>query len=119
VKLALALSLMLLLATVARAQAVEHAPTVEQCRTDNAVWRDAGVAKLKAGGRPWPDVVMPTLMDMMHEMRGCGHVDRPNHDDYSDTSNLMLAEAELRLQNFVIRHDLMYMFTKEDKAGER
>jgi hypothetical protein len=107
------------LSSLVHAQAVEHAPTAEQCRADNAVWRDAGVAKIKAGGRPWPDVVMPTLMDMMHEMDECAHVDRPNRDDYADTANLLLAEAELRLQNFLIRHDLLYMFTKEDKAGER
>ena len=64
------------LASARPRQAVEHAPTVEQCRADRAYW----MAKLEqADGKGTNDVGFETLRGWDSEMSKCRVVDPENY----------------------------------------
>ena len=97
-------------------QAVEHAPTMEQCRADRAYW----MSKLEqADGKGTDDVTYNTLMGWQSEMDKCMVVDPSDYWKYYNTSSETNAEQKNRLVNFLTRHDLYIQFAKEDSAGER
>jgi hypothetical protein len=101
-------------------QAVEHAPTVEQCQADlKAWWGKAG----KDHGLD--DIPYDILGSMSSEMTSCIFVEKANRshpesgpDYYELTVELEKQQAE-RLTRFLIRHELWQKFSEEDAAGKR
>lgn len=97
-------------------QAVEHAPTVEQCQADRAYW----MSKLEqSGGKGADDVTYDTLMGWQSEMDKCMVVDASNYWKYYNASSETNSEQKNRLVNFLMRHNLYTQFAKEDLGGAR
>ena len=101
-------------------QAVEHAPTVAQCRADlKAWWEKAGTIQ------GLDDITYDVLGSMSSEMTNCVFVDRANvshaasaPDYYELTVELDKQQAE-RVRRFLTRHELWQKFSEEDAAGKR
>jgi hypothetical protein len=108
------LSLLLLMSVAMVAQ--EHAPTVEQCRADAAVWFDA-------------DFAIPPMKELesrAKEMNDCLKVDPLNESHelgikYLQFGQKVFVEKYNRLTNFIERHDPAWSgkFYAEDAAGKR
>jgi hypothetical protein len=97
-------------------QAVEHAPTVEQCRADRAYW----MSKIEQpDGRGTADVSYDTLTEWHKEMRKCEVVDPENSDKYYNAMGESYAEQLSRMIDFLNRHNLWQQFDAEDAAGKR
>jgi hypothetical protein len=111
-------TLALLLLVSATAVGQEHAPTVEQCHADGAVWsaKDA-------------DITTPSNKELwarVHEMSQCKAVDpvEQAHDyffKYLSVSNDVEREYCRRVIDFLNRHDPRWkqQFDAEDVAGKR
>lgn len=94
----------------------EHAPTVEQCRADAAVWAKA-------------DFKIPTMKELWarcHEMTQCTDVDPPEkaHElyvRYVEVCNGASREYTDRVIRFLDRHNPSWkqQFDDEDAAGKR
>jgi hypothetical protein len=107
-------ALVLLISAVTVAQ--EHAPTVEQCRADAAVWADA-------------DFTIPTMKELLSrskEMSDCLKVDplKESHEagmKYIEFSQRFSVEYQNRTVHFLDRHDPAWYqkFLAEDAAGQR
>jgi hypothetical protein len=110
--LLLVFGLMLSLPTVG--QDIEHAPTVEQCRADQRLWK----ARLKGGGGPLPSV---QILSQWHgEMIACWNVDpTTDQNDYAGTTVYISVEESNRYLAFIKRHNLYKQFEQEDKEGKR
>jgi hypothetical protein len=101
-------------------QAVEHAPTVEQCRADLKTWWE------KAGKiQGLDDITYDVLGSMSSEMTNCIFVDKANRsqaasapDYYEVTVELDKQQAQ-RVSRFLTRHELWQKFSEEDAAGKR
>jgi|ERR1700691_2360040 hypothetical protein len=97
-------------------QAVEHAPTVEQCQADRAYWK----SKL---GQPdekgTDDVPFSMLVGWDAEMEKCRAVDPPNRWLYFNVGEEALAEMAIRQRAFLVRHNMWQQFLDEDAAGKR
>lgn len=103
----------LLLASLAGAQEIKHAPTIEQCRADQRVWL-AEFERENARGR-----TLRTLLLWGNEMSDCRHVDPQKVDSYGVVQGYVtLAEAD-RYSRFLERYGLMQQFVVEDEAGKR
>ena len=97
-------------------QAVEHAPTVEQCQADRAYW----MSKLtQADEKGTDDVPFVTLLGWDAEMEKCRAVDPPNRWQYFNVGEEALAAMTMRLRDFMVRHDVWQQFLDEDAAGKR
>jgi hypothetical protein len=101
-------------------QAVEHAPTVEQCRADlRAWWEKAG----KVQGLD--DITYDVLGSMSSEMTNCIFVDKANRShadsapDYYELAVELDKQQAERVTRFLIRHELWQKFSEEDPAGKR
>lgn len=106
--LLLVFSMLFFLATGATAQ-VQHAPTVEQCRADYAVWN---IEHLDATS-------YHVLDERMHEMGNCDVVDPAHTDDYDLLGLRQSTELHNRLVDFLTRHRLTGQFLEEDAKGLR
>jgi hypothetical protein len=102
------LVLSMFLTTGATAQ-VQHAPTVEQCRADYAVWN---MEHLDATS-------YHVLDERMHEMGNCNVVDPAHTDDYDLLGLRQSTELHNRLVDFLTRHNLSSQFVVEDAKGLR
>jgi len=108
----LLLMLSLLTALPSRAQEVKHAPTVAQCRADQASW----FHELKTE---------PTKTDFQimrlwgAEMEDCFRVDPDNQRSYSTTKGMIAIEQMARLVSYMGRHGIYDNFLTEDTAGKR
>jgi hypothetical protein len=97
-------------------QAVEHAPTVEQCRADRAYW----FSKLEQpDNHGADDETFDTLTDWYEEMFKCQAVDPPNLVKYDNTGAEAQVTQMARLMNFLKSHNLWNQFKAEDAAGKR
>lgn len=97
-------------------QAVEHAPTSEQCRADRAYW----MSKLEQpNGKGTDDIVFETLGVWQGEMDKCEVVDPENHWEYYNAQSEAIAESASRATNFIFRHKMWDQFIAEDTAGKR
>jgi hypothetical protein len=107
-----------LLISAATVFAQEHAPTVEQCRADAAVWsaKDA-------------DIKTPTMRELwlrVHEMNQCLAVD-PIESAHEHTLEYLTVcrnvgdEYSTRVVSFLNRHDAKWkrQFDAEDADGKR
>jgi hypothetical protein len=95
-------------------QEVKHAPTAAQCQADARLW----LSKLE-DMRPssLADVSYFNLSDWQSEMSDCKPVDPENVALYQNVSFEAVATRMVRLRDFLIRHNLLDQFTKEDAAG--
>jgi hypothetical protein len=97
-------------------QAVEHAPTAEQCRADRAYW----MSKMEQpDGKGTNDVVFNTLGGWQREMSKCQVVDPENYSQYRNAGSEAMAESASRTLAFIMRHNLVNQFLDEDAAGKR
>ena len=104
------------LASARPRQAVEHAPTVEQCRADRAYW----MSKIEQpDGKGTNDVVFETLRGWQSEMSKCEVVDPENYGKYYNAGSEAIAESASRTLAFISRHNLVNQFLDEDAAGKR
>ena len=115
--LLLAVAVAILVASLASGhptQNVEHAPTVEQCRADQAYW----FSKLERT-HGTDDITYDNLRSWHTEMNKCAVIDPPKEWKYYNTMSESDAEVATRLMRFVNRHNLWQQFLDEDAAGKR
>ena len=94
---------------------VEHAPTVEQCQADQRLW----VSEIEAENSSRPLPAFDIVTQWGQEMLKCEKVDPDNEWRYYNTAGEICGEKEVRLINFLHRHDLWNQFKAEDAAGKR
>ena len=117
-KILLTAIFVLILAGVAGAQQVEHAPTVEQCRADNAVWWD----KVTADAPDYATTVKESTAIIRlwsKELGLCAVVDPTKANNYFETNEKIALIIGSRRRHFIERHGLEDKFRSEDAAGLR
>jgi hypothetical protein len=112
--------LLFVLLFVLSTHAQEHAPTVDVCRADAAVWaRDLPLFK---------NLSAHELMSRAGEMSDCQTVDGVKEQDvpsliryigYQHLEAFYRSQGEYRAVNFIIRHGLWKQFEKEDTTDNR
>jgi hypothetical protein len=115
-----------LIVLVSAAFAQEHAPTPEQCRADYRLWT--------ANGFSFENVSWKELMQRSGVMTKCATTDpdmmrvfdegyvRLGKDaplSYRDVGTLFHSAAGDKAMDFLIRHNLMDQFVREDAAGKK
>jgi len=93
----------------------DHAPTVEQCRSDQRLWQ----SQLDNASQEISKLPFLTLTDRGHEMADCIVVDGDSWQSYSHTSVALHIQQSRRLMHFLERHNLLKQFLAEDAAGKR
>jgi hypothetical protein len=93
---------------------VKHAPTVEQCRADAALW-------FAPNGDVRQIIMEPAgiLNVKQKEMEDCIPVDPKNFEKYNVGLKAIEDVFYMRYKNFLDRHNLYQKFLDEDAAGER
>jgi hypothetical protein len=111
--------------------AQEHAPTVDVCRADRAVWDNTEeetdyvkqeTKHVNDGTRnknPIANLSFREINLRLREMAMCASVDETNLDKYHDISQFYSSVVEDRYRSFIVRHHLMEQFRTEDAAGAR
>jgi hypothetical protein len=95
-------------------QEVQHALTVEQCRADQDVWLS------KLTNRPdVANVSFKELRGWFNEMNDCESVDPDRQIQYYNTKSETHTEQLMRLEHFILRHNLWDQFITEDEQGNR
>lgn len=110
------------------AQNVEHAPTVDVCRADSALWN----AEALSPKYHVENLSVQELLSRQTEMHKCGLVDRLDPTPQPDTINRISqtekyaflfgfygTEIAVRALDFIARHGLEQKFYAEDAAGAR
>jgi len=102
-----------------RGQEVHHAPTMDMCHADRALWD----AKMSAPAKDWAtsanDVTARELYAWRLELVECGDVDPDGITRYDETVKLIASILEARQAAFIRRHDLTQKLLAEDAAGAR
>jgi hypothetical protein len=110
-------TLLLVLASTTSPQ-INHAPTVEQCRADQALW----TAELQASGGENKET-FGVWTGRMQEMTDCFTVDSDKQSSpvngYQSLTDLIVRVMLKRQIRFIARHGLMQQFQSEDEAGAR
>jgi len=88
----------------------DHAPSIEQCRADVAVWTQDDMGK---------NVSAPNLDLRAEQMGKCYLVDKSWGELYKNVLVQSMFALEGRHHNFIIRHNLEAQFLAEDAAGKR
>lgn len=101
-----------LLGSLAMAQDIKHAPTVEQCRADQKLW-SSGMEQ------PNSPISFDELSRRQIEINRCMAVDSERYTQYYNTEGEIVARQLLRVENFLTRHKLWDQFHTEDAAGKR
>ena len=127
----LGLLVAILFTVPAFAQEIKHAPTVEQCRADVALWHNLKIfTEYNSAQTAWasdgvpnrtPTAQLPlsTIQSRLLEMAVCTDVDKPNHATYYETNQFYAGVVHDRYVRFLKRHGLMDQLWAEDAAGER
>lgn len=112
-------------------QVQEHAPTLEVCRADVAIWGnlDTNGEYLKAdtesqrNGTPNRTEIarlpIGEIRGRMKEMSQCRHVDPSRDDLYFQTASFYDGVRADRWWHFIVRHGLAAQFEQEDAEGKR
>ncbi|HEY1659701.1 MAG TPA: hypothetical protein VGG14_15210 [Candidatus Sulfotelmatobacter sp.] len=112
--------LFIVLAASAAGQDIQHAPSVEQCRADNRLWRS-----LDDRSNGFNEFTTRQLMGMAGEMQRCAAVDPRfgdpdgGGDTYWNMSMELHSAVFGRYMHFVNRHGLGPQFDEEDAKGAR
>ena len=109
----------------------EHATNVEICRANQAVWGNTqakldyatqekqhatqGLKNTNAAA----ELSYKQLLSRQDEILTCASIDALNSDQYMKAFNFYAQVARDRFENFIIRHNLMQRFLREDAAGLR
>ena len=108
----------------------QHAPTLEMCKADVAVWYDDDTAadynkqetKHITDGMPntneYNKLRLSAILKRINEMSDCYKV-AGFQKLYIQASNFYVSIMSNRMQSFIIRHHLWEQFKKEDAAGLR
>ena len=109
----------------------KHAPTVEVCRADAAVWWSDDVVaeynkseeQLASGGKyipnPAGDLSLKEVSARRREMYDCVQVDKRDAQIYRGAYEFYWGVRMGRYERFIERHGLMDEFLKEDAQGLR
>ena len=106
-------------------QEVKHAPTVEQCRTDQKLWfsKIENDAKAEAAEGLREPVAASISFQQLNfcslEMHDCARIDPEFKKEYYQTSGDAVGTANNRLVHFLYRHNLLNQFLAEDAEGKR
>jgi len=109
-----AATIVLLFASLAVAQEVKHAPTIEQCQADANLW---SVQSLEETDR----LSVLTLEARWKEMYDCKRLDssRDQRSVYEMVMHNSISDQEVRMVHFLERHHEWDQFVVEDAAGKR
>jgi hypothetical protein len=120
-----------LLFSTATARVQEHAPTVEVCRADVAVWANTNAeTDYYNAEREWTTNGVPNRTDIeklpiievkarAREMFVCQDVDPTRKESYLDAGRFYHNVQADRWYEFLLRHNLLDQFEQEDAAGKR
>jgi hypothetical protein len=109
----------------------QHAPTVEVCRADAALWydRDAATDYLKAETlhksdnvknlTPAAKLSLAEVKARATEMFDCARVDEPRYQNYLEAADFYYIVMVDRYGAFIRRHHLMEQMMREDARGLR
>jgi hypothetical protein len=121
----------LVLVFVSTISAQQHAPTVDVCRADSAVWGNkqaklawmsANNAHIRSGAPNGTEIDKLSLTEMTsrsHEMLECMDVDPARANSYDEITTFYSEVIHSREWAFITRHHLMSQFIQEDLAGKR
>lgn len=98
---------------------LEHAPTIEQCRADGAVWRAEQDNNANRNTLFLPEPGVPEIWNRREELSKCLVVDTSRKDYYQMVMWGLDLEYRQRLEHFLVRHNLESQFAQEDTAGKR
>jgi hypothetical protein len=98
---------------------VKHAPSIEQCKADRAVWFSKLQLSVGTGATGKLDEGIDTLLAWQDEMGECMEVDKQNRALYINTLAGIRDEMGIRYMHFIERHHLSEQFNAEDAAGNR
>jgi hypothetical protein len=113
------------LASAHSPQAVEHAPTVEQCQADAILWSTQAQDFYEADkdhnaqNSTVANLTAKELFARGMEMRDCLTTDSTRSKNYTATATTYIELFSERVNSFMRRHNLMDQFFAEDAAGER
>ena len=126
------LVLLLFVVSTTLTESQQHAPTVDVCRADVAVWFSYGSATAYANAeaaRVTDNIPNRTetaklsfgeVNKRLLEMGDCDKVDKQHSDDYTQAIDFYNRVADNRLRSFVFRHpSLLKQFIQEDVRGLR
>lgn len=111
--------------------AQEHAPTVDVCRADRALWENieqrtdyfTQETKLITDGirntNPIAKLSFREITLRSAEMGACQSVDASSSHSYYEMMNFYQSVISDRYHRFIMRHHLMGQFKTEDAAGTR
>lgn len=109
----------------------QHAPTLQMCRADAAVWGNAQAetdyfnaeAERVTYGTPNPSPIeklpVTEVKSRMREMGECFEVDPSQQKVYVAVDTFYGSVQGDRWLEFILRHHLMKQFEREDAEGER
>jgi len=121
----------LLLFSPLAVQVQEHAPTADVCRADVAVWSSSDLKadyynaetdsiKNKTPNRNELNLLPLTeIRARMSEMQKCREVDPNREDSYLKAEGFYYDVQAERWYRFLVRHQLLAQFEREDAAGKR
>ena len=131
-RISLLASLMLaILAPIANSESQKHAPSIETCRADLALWYDVASATeykkaetlhLTGGTKnstPAAKLPLKEVNARIIEMGNCSHVDTARSDAYVGANDFYAGVQGDRYFAFIVRHNLMPQIMKEDAQGLR
>jgi len=112
-------------------KAQEHAPTMDVCRADVAVWDNKEeqtdylnqeTKHINDSVRNTNPIAKLTIREVAlrsREMGNCASVDEAKANSYLEMMQFYSSVLADRYRSFIERHDLMGKFMAEDKAGAR
>jgi uncharacterized protein YtpQ (UPF0354 family) len=122
---------LLIFGVLASAKPQQHAPTVEVCRADVALWYDDDSATeyfraetLHKSDRiknltPIAKLSLVEVKARGSEMYDCRRVDKPQSQNYLEAADFYFIVMVDRYAEFLRRHHLMEQLFKEDAQGLR
>lgn len=114
-----------------QSQEPQHAPTIEVCKADVAVWWTDYIVdqyensenELASTGKylrnPAGDLPITEVSARMNEMHNCARVDAHDRATYTSAWEFYYGVAMERWRQFVVRHGMRDQFMKEDAEGLR
>ncbi len=125
------IGVLLVFSSPVHAKPQQHAPTLETCRADRAVWYNsemsteymkAETARVSDGMKnrtPSAKLPLAEIITRHHEMADCQAVDPGNSDAYRAATEFYYGIYTDRCISFIVRHNLMEQLRKEDAEGLR
>lgn len=91
---------------------LEHAPSIQQCQADAAVWN-------QRENPDWKNKELLVFLLRRQEMLACVQVDVSQGEVYLNVVGMIDAIQATRMADFLTRHNLVSQFIAEDAAGSR